>query len=128
MFVSFLFCLFCLVSALLVLLWTGFSVLQALWVSDAQWFMLLFVEAAAAVCVILAGWQSTRGGMRSALRGFIFAIVYAVLILAFRYGLRSYLDDGGLLLTNYATAFYVLLHTGIGMLVQRNKSKISEAK
>ena len=87
--------------------------MQAAWTFDSQWSALILCGVAAAICVILAGWQSSRAGLRSALRGCLFAGIYTLLILFLRFGLHSYLDEAWLVWIILISAFYVPLHTGI---------------
>ena len=96
--------------------------MQSAWTSDSQWWLLLLCGVASAVSVMLTSWQSTRGGERSALRGLLFAGVYAVLILILRFGLRSYLGEAWLVGIILASAFYVPLYAAYRVLAQRRRN------
>ena len=117
------YCLFCLLSAMLILVWTGLNMMQAAWTFDSQWSVLLLGGVASAVSVMLAAWQSSRGGFRPALRGLLFAGIYSVLIMILRFGLRSYLDKGWLVWFILASALCVPLYAGYCVLVQRKRRK-----
>lgn len=93
--------------------------MQAAWTSDSQWGMLLTLGAASAVSIMLTAWLSSRGGLRPALRGLLFAGVYSVLILTLRFGLRSYLDEAWLVWLILASALCVPLYAGCCVLKLR---------
>ena len=118
----FVFCLLCLINALFIILWTGLNMMQAAWTFDSQWGMLLLCGIAAAVSVMLTAWQSTRGEMRSALRGLMAAGVYSALIFILRFALRSYPDAAWLIWLILASAFYVPLYAAFCVVVQRRRN------
>ena len=113
------YCLFCLLSAMLILLWTGLNMMQAAWTFDSQWGVLLLCGVVSAVSVMLAAWQSSRGSLRAARRGVLFAGVYSVLILILRFGLRSYLDEAWLVWFLLASALCIPLYAEYCVLEQR---------
>lgn len=96
--------------------------MQAAWTFDSQWWLLLLCGTASAVCIMLSARLSTKGGLRSALRGLLIAGIYSVLIMTLRFGLRSYLDEGWLGWLILASALCVPLYAGYCVLEQR-KSK-----
>ena len=115
------YCMFCLLSAMLILVWTGFNMMQVAWSFDSQWGVLLLCGVASAVSVMLAAWQSTRGSLQAARRGVLFAGVYSVLILILRFGLRSYLDEVWLVWLLLASALCIPLYAGGCVLEQRKR-------
>ena len=115
------YCLFCLLSAMLILVWTGLNMMQAAWTFDSQWGVLLLGGVASAVSVMLAAWQSTRGCLRAAWRGLLFACVYSVLILILRFGLRSYFDEAWLVWFLLASALCIPLYAEHCVLEQRKR-------
>ena len=106
-----------------ILVWTGLNMMQAAWTFDSQWSVLLLGGVASAISVMLAAWQSSRGGFRPALRGLLFAGIYSVLIMTLRFGLRSHLDKGWLVWFILASALWVPLYAGYCVLVQRKRRK-----
>ena len=121
------YCLFCLLSAMLILVWSGLNMMQAAWTFDSQWSVLLLCGVASAVSVMLAAWLSTRGSQRTAWRGLLFACVYTALILILRFGLRSYLDEAWLVWFLLASALCIPLYAGHCVLEQR-KSRGTTSK
>ena len=117
----FIFCILCLMSSLFVLLWTGLNMMKSAWTFDSQWGLLLLCGITSAVSVILTAWLSTKGGLRAAVQGLLFAGVYSVLVLVLRFGLRSYLDESWLVWIILASAVYVPLYAGYCVLKQRTK-------
>lgn len=95
--------------------------MQAAWTSDSQWGVLLLCGVTSAISVLLAAWQSSRGGFRPALRGLLFAGIYSVLIMTLRFGLRSYLDEVWLVWLILASAVCVPLYAGYCVLEQRKR-------
>lgn len=106
---------------MLILVWTGLNMMQAAWTSDSQWGVLLLCGVASAISVLLAAWQSSRGGFRPALRGLLFAGIYSVLIMTLRFGLRSYLDEVCLVWLILASAVCVPLYAGYCVPEQRKR-------
>lgn len=115
------YCLFCLLSAMFILVWTGLNMMQAAWTFDSQWGVLLLCGVTSAISVLLAAWQSSRGGFRPALRGILFAGIYSVLIMTLQFGLRSNLDEDWLVWSILATALCVPLYAGYCVLEQRKR-------
>ena len=106
---------------MLILVWTGLNMMQAAWTFDSQWSVLLLGGVASAVSVMLAAWQSTRGCLRAARRGLLFACVYSVLILILRFGLRSYLDEAWLVWFLLASSLCIPLYAEHCVLEQRKR-------
>ena len=125
------YCLFCLLSAMFILVWTGLNMMQAAWTFDSQGGVLLLCGVVSAVSVMLAAWQSSRGSLRGSLRaarrGVLFAGVYSVLILILRFGLRSYLDEAWLVWFLLASALCIPLYAEHCVLEQR-KSRGTTSK
>lgn len=92
--------------------------MKSAWTFDSQWGLLLLCGITSAVSVILTAWLSTKGELRAAVQGLLFAGVYSVLVLVLRFGLRSYLDEAWLVWFLLASALCVPLYAGYCVLVQ----------